>query len=58
MKTFFSMAMAAALIAAGANAQVMEQGMTRQQGDQILQELRQIRQLLEKQQKPAAAPQE
>lgn len=32
--------------------------MTRQQGDQILQELRQIRQLLEKQAKPAPAPQE
>jgi len=32
--------------------------MTRQQGDEILQELRQIRQLLEKQAKPAAAPQE
>ena len=32
--------------------------MTRQQGDEILQELRQIRQMLEKQAKPAAAPQE
>jgi protein-disulfide isomerase len=32
--------------------------MTQQQGDEILQELRQIRQLLEKQAKPAAAPQE
>jgi protein-disulfide isomerase len=32
--------------------------MTRQQGDEILQELRQIRQLLEKQAKPAGAPQE
>src|SRR5450432_3319472 len=34
-------------------------GLTRQQGEQILQELRQIRLLLEKQQaKPAAQPQE
>jgi protein-disulfide isomerase len=33
-------------------------GLTRQQGDQILQELRQIRQLLERQAKPAAPPQE
>jgi len=32
--------------------------MTRQQGDQMLQELRLIRQLLERQAKPAAAPQE
>ena len=32
-----------------------EPGMTRQQGDQILQELRQIRQLLEKQGRPARA---
>ena len=32
--------------------------MTQQQGDEILQELRQIRQLLEKQAKPAGAPQE
>jgi len=32
--------------------------MTQQQGDEILQELRQIRQLLEKQAKPATAPQE
>src|ERR1019366_7680297 len=32
--------------------------MTQQQGDEILQELRQIRQLLEKQAKPASAPQE
>jgi protein-disulfide isomerase len=33
-------------------------GLTRQQGDQILQELRQIRLLLERQAKPAAQPQE
>src|ERR1035437_672008 len=33
-------------------------GLTRQQGEQILQELRQIRQLLERQAKPAAPPQE
>src|ERR1035441_6255899 len=32
--------------------------MTQQQGAEILQELRQIRQLLEKQAKPASAPQE
>ena len=32
--------------------------MTQQQGEEILQELRQIRQLLEKQAKPASAPQE
>jgi protein-disulfide isomerase len=39
-------------------AQVQEQGITRQQADQILEELRQIRQLLEKQQaaKPAGPP--
>src|SRR5689334_8469131 len=59
MKTFFSIAMAAALICGPGRAQVPEQqGITRQQADQILQELRQIRQLLEKQGRPAAQQEE
>jgi protein-disulfide isomerase len=58
MKTLLSIAMGAALVCVPIGAQVMEQGMTRQQGDQILQELRQIRQLLEKQQAKPAQPQE
>jgi len=58
MKTLFSFALGAALVCVPVPAQVAEQGITRQQGDQILQELRQIRQLLEKQGKPGAAPQE
>ncbi len=49
MKTFFSIAAAAALVCLPIRAQVLDQGMTKQQGDQILQELRQIRLLLEKQ---------
>ncbi|HEY9140566.1 MAG TPA: thioredoxin domain-containing protein [Bryobacteraceae bacterium] len=44
---------ARAQVAAGAS---QEPGITRQQGDQILQELRQIRQLLERQQQPAGPP--
>jgi len=59
MKKFFALA---ALLVLPLAAQVAnDQGpLTRQQGDQILQELRQIRQLLEKQAqpKPAAQPQE
>ena len=58
MKKLFAIAMGAALVSVPVRAQVMEQGMTRQQGDQILQELRQIRQLLEKQQAKPAQPQE
>ncbi len=58
MKTLFSMAMAAALVCLPIRSQVADQGISRQQADQILQELRQIRQLLEKQARPAAAPQE
>jgi len=58
MKTLFSIAMGAALVCVPVRAQVLESGMTRQQGDQILQELRQIRQLLEKQQAKPAQPQE
>jgi protein-disulfide isomerase len=57
MKTFLSIAAIAAL-SFPLSAQVMDGPMTRQQGDQILQELRQIRQLLERVGKPAAAPQE
>jgi protein-disulfide isomerase len=57
MKTFFSIAVAAAMLCLPIGAQVADQGLTKQQGDQILQELRQIRQLLEKQGR-TAAPQE
>jgi protein-disulfide isomerase len=57
MKTLFSIAVAAAMLCLPIGAQVADQGLTKQQGDQILQELRQIRQLLEKQGR-AAAPQE
>jgi protein-disulfide isomerase len=55
--TLFAALPLAAQVGPGvANDQV---GLTRQQGEQILQELRQIRQLLERQQaKPAAQPQE
>jgi protein-disulfide isomerase len=55
MKTLLSIAIAAALASIPAGAQ--EPGITRQQGDQILQELRQIRQLLEKQGRPTAQQQ-
>ena len=47
MKTFLSIAALAAL-SLPLSAQVMEQPMTRQQGDAILQELKQIRQLLDR----------
>src|SRR5258705_4226030 len=57
MKTLFSIAVAAALVCIPIGAQVLDQGMTKQQGDQILQELRQIRLLLEKQGRQAP-PQE
>ena len=52
---FAALPLAAQVGPGGANDQG---GLTRQQGDQILQELRQIRQLLERQAKPAAPPQE
>lgn len=55
MKTLLTIALGAALISLPAPAQ--EPGITRQQADQILQELRQIRQLLEKQGRPAPAAQ-
>ena len=59
MKTLFSIAMAVALVSAPLRGQGGEPGITKKQGDEILQELRQIRQLLEKQGKPAAQqPQE
>ncbi len=58
MRTLFSIAIGAALVCVPVRAQVADQGITRQQGDQILQELRQIRQLLEKQAKPAATREE
>ena len=57
MKTFLRITLAPAL-AVLMHAQSAEQGITKQQADQILQELRQIRQLLEKQGARAAAPQE
>ena len=64
MKSLLPIAMCAtlALLLPGMHAQVaaagagQEPGITRQQGDQILQELRQIRQLLERQQQPAGPP--
>src|SRR3954453_290870 len=57
MKTFLSIAAIAAL-SFSLGAQVMDQPMTRQQGDQILQELRQLRQMIEKLGRPSAAPQD
>src|SRR5262249_55258556 len=60
MKTFLQVtlaAVAAVSIGIPLRAQGADQGITRQQADQILQELRQIRQLLEKQ-GAKAAPQE
>jgi protein-disulfide isomerase len=58
MKKFLAYAtMFAALPLAGQVAND-QSGLTRQQGDEILKELRQIRQLLEKQQAKAAQPQE
>ncbi len=64
MRSILGIATCAALaLIPGARAQVaagatQEQGITRQQADQILQELRQIRQLLERQQQqqPAGPP--
>ena len=56
MKTLFSVAVTISLACMTAGAQSSEQGITKQQAEQILQELRQIRQLLEKQARPA--PQE
>ena len=62
MKQFFRLAIAAALpliMAAALGAQTKpadEPGITRQQADEILNELRQIRQLLEKQARPAEVP--
>ena len=62
MKKFlvYATLFAALPLAAQVGPQVInDQGpMTRQQGEQVLQELRQIRQLLERQAKPAAPPQE
>jgi protein-disulfide isomerase len=55
MKMFLRFSLAAAL-ALPVFAQVGDSGITRQQADQILQELRQIRQLLEKQGARQAAP--
>jgi len=62
MKNLLRIAACAALAVAqpGARAQAggaaQEPGITRQQAEEILQELRQIRQLLEKQQQPPAGP--
>ena len=58
MKTFFAIAAVAALSLPSGAQTAPGDGMTRHQGDQILQELRQIRQLLEKQGKPGPAPRE
>src|SRR5258708_6628444 len=55
MKSYFPIVLVALSLPISAQVST-EQGITRQQADQILQELRQIRQLLEKQGKPA--PQE
>ena len=59
MKKVLYFAIAAALVStvpAGAQKKTPDQGITHEQADQILEELRQIRQLLEKQNKPAAPP--
>ena len=48
----------ALMLPLGAKDAVKDEGITRQQADQILDELRQIRQLLEKQQAQAPRPQE
>lgn len=60
MKKVFCFAMAALplilLTPARAQEKAKEEGITREQANQILDELRQIRQLLEKQNKPQAAP--
>jgi protein-disulfide isomerase len=56
MKKFLVFATCLAALPLAAEKANDKSPMTRQQGDEILQELRQIRQLLEKQAKPAAAP--
>jgi protein-disulfide isomerase len=58
MKKFFVYATLCAALPLGAQVASDQGPLTRQQGDQILQELRQIRQLLERQQAKPAAPQE
>jgi protein-disulfide isomerase len=59
MKKFFVFATLFAALPLAAQPAGDQGGLTRQQGDEILKELRQIRQLLERQQaKPAAQPQE
>ncbi len=58
MKKFFVYATLFAALPLGAQKTNEKTPMTRQQGDEILQELRQIRQLLEKPAKPVSAPQE
>ncbi len=58
MKRLLTITLGAAMAITGARAQGGEPGITRQQADQILEELRQIRQLLEKQQARPAAPAE
>ena len=59
MKKFaYTLVALAAALPLAAQTAADQTPMTRQQGDQILQELRQIRQLLERQAKAAAAPQE
>jgi protein-disulfide isomerase len=58
MRNFLRIAMCAALAVLLPGVRAQEPGITRQQADQILQELRQIRQLLERQQQqqPAGPP--
>src|SRR3954453_11127322 len=60
MKKFavYTLFACAAVLPLAAQSAADQGGLTRQQGDQILQELRQIRQLLERQAKPAAAQEE
>ena len=58
MKKFLVFATCLAVLPLAAQKANDKAPLTRQQGDEILQELRQIRQLLEKQAKPAAPPQE
>jgi protein-disulfide isomerase len=58
MKKFLVFATCLAVLPLAAEKANDKAPMTRQQGDEILQELRQIRQLLEKPAKPASAPQE
>src|SRR6516162_2794375 len=59
MKKFLAFATLFAALPLAAQPAADQGGLTRQQGDEILKELRQIRQLLERQQaKPGAQPQE